>query len=83
MFRKSNVNNSLIFSSFVTRNLLIFIKSLKNKKKNLAALTSFYYVIREIWTNQDSTLSHTRDNSKMFNIPSKYFSLFNNKPPAS
>ena len=34
-------------------------------------------------TNQGSTFSHTRDNSKMFNITSKYFSFFNNNPPAS
>ena len=34
-------------------------------------------------TNQDCTFSHTRENSKMFNITSKYFSFFNNKPPAS
>ena len=34
-------------------------------------------------TNQDSTISHTRENSKMFNIASKYLSFFNNKPPAS
>ena len=34
-------------------------------------------------TNQDSTFPHTRENSKMFNITSKYFSFFNNKPPAS
>ena len=34
-------------------------------------------------TNQDSTLFHTRENSKIFNITSKYFSFFNNKPPAS
>ena len=34
-------------------------------------------------TNQDSTFSHTRENSKMFNITSKYFSYFKNKPPAS
>ena len=34
-------------------------------------------------TNQDSTFSHTRENSKMFNITSKYFSFFNNKPPAN
>ena len=36
-----------------------------------------------IKTNQDSTFSHTRENSKMFSITSKYFSFFNNKPPAS
>ena len=34
-------------------------------------------------TNQVSTFCHTRENSKMFNITSKYFSFFNNKPPAS
>ena len=34
-------------------------------------------------TNQDSTFSHTREDSKMFNITSKHFSFFNNKPPAS
>ena len=34
-------------------------------------------------TNQDSTFSHTRENSKMFNMTSKYFSFFNNKPPTS
>ena len=33
--------------------------------------------------NQDSTFSYTRENSKMFNITSKYFSFFNNKPPAN
>ena len=34
-------------------------------------------------TNQDSTFSHNRENSEMFNITSKYFSFFNNKPPVS
>ena len=33
-------------------------------------------------TNQDSTFSLTRENSKMFNINSKYFSFFNSKTPA-
>ena len=32
--------------------------------------------------NQDSMFSHTRENTKMFNKTSKYFSFFNNKPPA-
>ena len=32
---------------------------------------------------QDSTFSHTLENSKMFNITSKYFGFFNKKPPAS
>ena len=34
-------------------------------------------------TNQNSTFSHTRENSKTFNITPKYFSFFDNKPPAS
>ena len=34
-------------------------------------------------TNQDSIFPHTRDNSKMFNITSKYSSFVNNKQPAS
>ena len=33
-------------------------------------------------TNQDSTFSHTRENLKIFNIASKYFSFFNNKQRA-
>ena len=32
-------------------------------------------------TNQDFTFSHSRENSKIFNLTSKYFSFF--KPPAS
>ena len=34
-------------------------------------------------TSQDPTFSHTRENSKMFSITSKYFSFLNNKSPAS
>ena len=34
-------------------------------------------------TNQNSTFSYTRENSKIFHITSKCFSFFNNKPPAS
>ena len=34
-------------------------------------------------TNQDSVFFHTRKNPKMFDITSKYFSFFNNKPPAN
>ena len=40
------------------------------------------YVWQFAETNQDSTFSHTSENSKMFNITSKYFSFFNNKPTA-
>ena len=34
-------------------------------------------------TNQDSAFSRTRENSKIFNITSKYFRFFHNKPHAS
>ena len=34
-------------------------------------------------TNHDSAFSGTHENSKIFNITSKYFSFFNNKPPAN
>ena len=34
-------------------------------------------------TSQDSIFSHIHENSKIFNKTSKYFSFFNNKPPAS
>ena len=57
------------------------------------SLTSFYCLCQETWlddswkliskTNQDSTISFTWENSKIFNISSKYFSIFNNKAPAS
>ena len=33
--------------------------------------------------SQDSTFSHTRENSKMVNITTKYFNIFNKKRPAS
>ena len=68
---------------------IITVKSLKSKKKKLA-LTFFYYVTRKIWLGnskklfcKDQSFSLTRENSKIFNITSKYFSFFNNKPPAS
>ena len=32
---------------------------------------------------QDSIFSHTRENTKMFNINSKHFSFLNSKPPTS
>ena len=35
------------------------------------------------WKNQVFTFSHTRENSKMFNITSNFFSFFNNKPPGT
>ena len=74
------------------RNFFFVIKSLKSKKKKLT-LTSFYYVSRETCLGNSKKLicidqlrccifSHPRE-FKMFNITSKYFSYFHNKPPAS
>ena len=34
-------------------------------------------------TNEGSTISHTRQNSKLFNKTSKKFNFFNNKSSAS
>ena len=34
-------------------------------------------------TNQDSTFTHIRGNSKLLNITSKYFRFFRNKQPAN
>ena len=65
-----------------------FIKSLKSKKNKLT-LTSIYCQLRNMVGQlkkaykHDSTFSHTRNNSKMFNINSEYYSSFNNKPPTS
>ena len=57
------------------------------------ALTFLYCLGQGTWlddswkliyiNHQDSTISFRRENSKMFNITAKYFSIFNNKPPAS
>ena len=66
MFRKSNVNKivyvflvllkykEIITVNFI-RNFAFFIKSLKSKKKKLA-LTSFYYVSREMWLDNSKKL---------------------------
>ena len=61
------------------------MKSLKSKKKKLAtviiSVKKYGWAIQEnlfTQTNQDSTVSHTRENSKMFNMTSKYFSFLSN-----
>ena len=81
----------MIFLVLVKYRQIITVKSLQSKKKE--AGTNFIMLVEKYgWaiqkslfaeTNQDSTFSHTRENSKMFNITLKYFSFFNNKPPAS
>ena len=68
------------------------LKVLKRRKRSWHQLRFIMLVEKYDWaiqnslfplTNQDSTFSHTCENSKIFNITSKYFSFFNNKPPAS
>ena len=63
---------------------------LKSKKKKLALcfmlVEKYDQAIQKslfTQTNQDSTFSHIRENLKMFNTTSKYFSFLNNKPPTS
>ena len=84
--------NTVVFLVSLKYRAIITVKSLKSKKMKLA-LTLFYYVNRKIRLGKSKKLisidqsrfhiCHTRENSKMFNITSKYFSFFNNKPPAS
>ena len=57
---------------FFVKIYISLIRVLKSKKKKLV-LTFLYCVVQET----------SLENSKMFNITSKYFSIFNNKPPAS
>ena len=59
------------------------MKNLKSKKKKprfIISVDKCGWVIDEnflAWTNQDSTISNTRENQKAFNITSKYFSFLN------
>ena len=63
------------------------MKSLKSKKKKLA-LTLFYYLSQEMWLSNSRKLIYTDqsrfynfshpENSKMFNMTSKYFSFLSN-----
>ena len=71
---------------------IITVKILQSKKRGWHQLYFIMLVKKYGWaiqknlfaeTNQDFTFSHTCENSKMFNITSKYFSFFNNKPRAS
>ena len=57
----------------------------KNKQTNKQETKNNWVTQKGLFaqTNHVSTFSHTRENSKMFNITWEYFSFFNNKPPAS
>ena len=72
--------------------LFFFIKILKNKKKKMA-VPFFYCASQEIRLSDtrkhicivqsNSTILFTRGNLKIFNISSKQYSSFSNKPPAN
>ena len=76
-------------TQFLVKIYFSFITVLKCKEKG--ASTNFPLLPRTFIsfidffteTSQDSTISFTWENPKMFNITSKYFSIFNNKSPAS
>ena len=70
------------------------IRVLKSQKKKLVpSYPRFFFAVKKddwminenlfLQTNQYSVISLSRENSKMFNTTSKYFSNFNNKPLAS
>ena len=74
------------------RNFIFFIKSLKSEKKKLVQLRFIMSVDKYGWaiqkslfaqSSQDSTFSQNCENSKIFNVASKYFSFFKGKPRAS
>ena len=79
-------------SHFKAKIYFYLIRVLKIKTKKLT-LSLFGYLSQETWLNDlwkliymiQSRLynSFTQENSKMFNITSRYFSIFNNKPPTS
>ena len=81
-----------IKSGTLYKKLFFSLKFLKSKKKNPAP-NSFCYVRRDIWLGQSKKLIcidksrfymfSYRENSKMFNTTSKYFSFFKKTPPAS
>ena len=61
---------------------LYFLRKIVKSKKKKLALTSFDFLTQEISLGNSWKLI-CMDLSKMFLITSKYFSIFNNKPPAS
>lgn len=55
--------------------MVVFIVSIK--QYDLAVYENLFTE-----TSHDSTISYTRENSKVFNITSNYFGIFNNTPTA-
>ena len=75
------------FNFFISSLTFRDIITLKARKKMLE-LASFYYASREIWLGNskmlvciDHAFFRNHENSKMFNITSKYFNFFFNKKP--
>ena len=74
---------------FLAKIYFSFVSVFKSKKKKLA-LTFLYCLGHETRLDDsrksidiNQSISLTWENSKIFNIISKYFSVFNKKPPAS
>ena len=82
--------NHLFNVIVIIKTQFFLIKSLKSKEKeagtNFVLLSQLRNKVEQskkfIYIDQ-STFSHIRENSKMFNITSKYVNFFNNKPRAS
>ena len=92
MFYNAENYNDDNYHTFKAKIYFFHIRVLKSKKKKLA-LISFYCLSKKhdriihenlfTETTQEFTTSFTWKNSEMFNITSKYFSIFIYKPPAS
>ena len=74
---------------FLAKIYFSFVSVFKSKKKKLA-LTFLYCLGHETRLDDsrksidiNQSISLTWENSKIFNINSKYFSVFNKKPPVS
>ena len=64
--------------------LIEVLKRSRNQLYFIVGVKKFDWMIHEnlfAWTKKDSTISFTLENLNMFNITSKYFKIFNNKPP--
>ena len=77
VFVKTDENGNICTLNF----WVFFLKFPKSRKKMLKWLRDSWKFI--CIDKEDSTISHTWEKSKMFITESKYFSFFNNKPPAS
>ena len=64
-------------------NFFVYIIKIWNKRKDAGPIQKQVWLIHEngfAKTNQDYAISYKRENSKMFNMTSKYLSIFKNMP---